>query len=339
MSKNTGSLIEQINKIHKNDINTRESDYSYSTADRYHKATSRFAEYLQENTNIQKFSSVKSNHLVSYAKYLIEDKGLMMSTVKNELSGIRAFHSNSDSKNRLLDNEGINKRFEKMGLEIRIDKRQIGGINRSWSNQEFQEFKKIANDLDNEKVAAMCSLAKDFGLRLKEIVDLNKNNITKALENGYLVVENGKGGQRREIPFFTIQQRATLLEVKNKMDDYSNTKKVFVEADSDFKKTYDTARNFVNNHKWKFQNEERMTNKEARALQSKDSYPMKSLSIHGLRHSFAKEYLNLLWEKNSHIVNKEERRSVCNTMLTEALGHHRGEVTKVYIDKMLQTLS
>lgn len=311
-------------------------DNGIKTADRYSKACYRFADWLGENTNIQKFENVRSEHLVNYVESL-NDEDKKPSYIKTELSAIRGFHkiagemSGKRNPNILMSNEQINEKYSNDNDEKLIDKRQIGGVNRVWDKQEIEDFKSVAESLGNQRVSLMVDLAHNFGCRLDEMVRLNQTDIKNALREDNLHV-TGKGGKEREIPKLTLVQQETLINIKSYMDNTDlRGGKVFVLEEEDYKKAYNHAKDFLNNHREKFQDPTRVSNTEAREQQKQGFVEKSNLGWHGLRHTYAVDRMYALMEEKSYIKDYKDRLESAMKDLTQEIGHNRTDVTKVYI--------
>lgn len=102
----------------------------------------RFCRYLAGEFRLQKLSNISGKHLAGYVRYL-QDKDQEASTIKTELSAIRFFHDKmSKPKYKLPGND-------ELGVEL--ERRHFGGVDRTWSNTEFNcKFRPHIPDNQNE---------------------------------------------------------------------------------------------------------------------------------------------------------------------------------------------
>ena len=66
----------------------------------------------------------------------LQDDGKAPSTIKTDLAAIRFFHDLMDAKYKLPDNEE---------LKVALQRRTFGGVDRTWSREEFSRMKVIKN--------------------------------------------------------------------------------------------------------------------------------------------------------------------------------------------------
>ena len=99
---------------------------SFKTRERYGKAFKRFMVFLADEYSLQKLANISEKHIRAYVKYL-QDKNQAASTIKTELAAIRFFHDSMPyTRHQLPSNE-----------ELNLKKRTFGGIDRTWTNREF----------------------------------------------------------------------------------------------------------------------------------------------------------------------------------------------------------
>lgn len=308
---------------------------SIATRYRYLQAEDRFTTFLSEEFKTQKIDNVQSKHLVAYVCSM-QDKGLNPSTIKTDVAGIRYFHEYTDSKNKLLDNDGLKAKLQEM--DRTLERRQVGGIDRHWEQQEIQGCKTLASELGHEKVVMATDFGTKFGCRLVEMLRMEKNDVVKALDTGYLHVI-GKNGQERDIPVYTQEQRELLINTRDYMikNDYNG--KVFVNPGEHYQQVKSEIQNFISNNRDKFTTEERVSNALARELQDKDYIPKANLTAHGWRHTYVQNRVVDLWEKYDYIEDKEDRKEKIFKEISEEIGHHREDVTMIYAKAVLGSLS
>ena len=115
-------------------------------------------------------------------------KGLASSTIKTELAAIRFFHDNMPyAKHKLPAND-----------ELELKRRTFGGVDRTWSNREYNLMVCKAMETNHNDYAAILTLARYGGLRLEECFHIDTNDAENAIETGNLFVK-GKGGLTRYV--------------------------------------------------------------------------------------------------------------------------------------------
>ena len=124
------SLVEQLDRLARHN-----RQGSFRTKERYYEAEKRFCAFLAEEYRLQKLANVSGKHLVNYVLYM-QEQGKSASTVKTELAAIRFFHDKiENAKYRLPDNS-------ELGVEL--ERRSFGGVNRTWSEAEFNRMVEAA---------------------------------------------------------------------------------------------------------------------------------------------------------------------------------------------------
>lgn len=308
---------------------------SIATRYRYLQAEDRFCTFLSETFKTQKLENVQTKHLMSYV-CAMQDKGLSPSTIKTDIAGIRYFHEHMDSKNKLLDNDGLKAKLQE--IDRTLDRRQVGGIDRHWTQEEIHQCKMLASELGHEKVVMAAAFGTKFGCRLVEMLRMEKTDLVKALDTGYLHVI-GKNGQERDIPVYAQDQRELLIRTRDNMISNGYNGKVFVQPGEHYQQVKSEIQNFISNHRDKFTTEERVSNALARELQDKDYIPKSVLTCHGWRHTYVQNRVTDLWEKYNYIEDKEDRKERIFKEISEEVGHHRTDVVLIYCRACLGSLS
>jgi integrase len=305
----TDNLLRQQEKIIRSMNENR-----YETRYRYISAEERFIKFTAKDCKLQKLKNVKDKHLEKYIDHLKNEKGASDKYIKTELSGIRFFHNHTpETKNRLEDSTVFNRRA---GLGSTPDNKNI---DRAWSEREVEEMKDKANSLNRKEIARVIEVVRATGSRINEIVTLRDSDLRRALKEDSLHLTNTKGGVPRDVPL-TDRSKKVFEEVleETQRGGYAFTPQRYVEEHKihSFKKS---VQNFIYNHREEIQDEDRS---ESAHNVKKDSKG--SLTVHGLRHSFAREqYFALKDAGFSSDLAKEQ--------VSEMLGHHRREITEVYL--------
>lgn len=161
---------------------------SFKTRERYGKAFKRFMVFLTDRYNLQKLSNISKKHIFAYLQYM-QKKGLSASTIKTELAAIRFFHDSMPyTRSELPTNE-----------ELDLKRRTFGGVDRTWTNREYNLMLAVAIERGHKDYTAILALARYAGLRLEECFRIDTNDTKNALDTGELFVK-GKGGLTRYVP-------------------------------------------------------------------------------------------------------------------------------------------
>lgn len=294
------NLLAQVESIYRHS-----NELSFKTRARYFEATKRFCKYLADNFRLQNFKNVEDRHFKAYVEHLKENNAA--ATIQSDLSGIRYFHRKSGSKNRLSKND-----------KLSLPKRATGKKDHSFLKTEIDGMRQLATQQGRQDVVIAIDFAGEFGLRLEEICTLRVEYLISALKTGQLVIK-GKGGQTRAIDLSTEQR-----EIVKKYIDYAR-------CSGRYPKDYlisSSEKNGVKREKRSLQNWMSYNRKyfivENRADLSEDGKKKRTetISWHGLRHTYAQRtYENAL----------KTRPKRARKIVSENLGHHRTEVTRIYL--------
>ena len=294
------NLLAQVDAIYKHS-----NELSFKTRARYFEATKRFCKFLADNFRLQNFKNVDDRHFKAYVEHLKENNAA--ATIQSDLSGIRYFHRKSSSKNRLSQNK-----------ELNLPKRSTGKEDHSFLKIEIDGMRQLAIEQGRQDVVIAIDFACEFGLRLEEVCTLRVEYLMSALKTGQLVIK-GKGGQTRAIDLSEEQR-----EIVKKYIDYAR-------CSGRYPKDYlisSSEKNGVKREKRSLQNWMSYNRKyfiaENRADLSENGKKRRTetISWHGLRHTYAQRtYENEL----------KERPRRARKIVNENLGHHRTEVTRIYL--------
>ncbi len=296
------NLINQADKLFKST-----NQGSIKTKYRYLAAEERFAGFLADKYRLQKLANVKAKHIESYVKFMVEN-GKSSSTIKTDLAGIRLFHMLSGSKNRLPDNGKLN-----------LEKRQVGKVDRGWSEEEYENARKIAFEMGRTDVGYGMIMGYHFGMRLEEVCRCQVTHLKDALINGELYVK-GKNGQERYVRIDNDEKEKiikTLCEFAKSQNRKGTDRILFDNIKGATQKTKKSIQNWIANNRKKFQ------------LNDRESYGAEVvpvLTFHGLRHTYAQRQYKIY-------LNKGDKDGVAKSKLSEELGHHRTEITKIYLNE------
>ena len=194
---NTGiylSLLAQLDKLARHN-----RQGSFRTKERYYEAMKRFCAFLADAFRLQKLSNINGKHLTAYILKL-QDDGKAPSTIKTDLAAIRFFHDLMDAKYKLPDNEE---------LKVALQRRTFGGVDRTWSREEFSRMLAEALRLGREDYVTILYLARYAGLRIHECFRIDTAIAAQAVREGAITIK-GKGGQ--DVPYIRNPTRSNRVE-------------------------------------------------------------------------------------------------------------------------------
>lgn len=261
---------------------------SFKTRHRYKEAVDRFCKYVADAFRLQKFTNVQEKHVRAYVEHM-QEKGQSASTIKTDLSAIRFIYDQGGGRNKLPEN-----------AELDLKRRQFGGVFRAWKDEEYEEALLLASRMRDNRVKWALALARYMGLRIHEIIRLDRSQLLSATKTGVLERIKGKGGKFRDVPMtpeakLVIAEIVTLTPV---------AQKAFVRPSEKAHVVIKHIQNWIANHRRKFTD--------------------RKVTIHGLRHRYAQErYAEALQRFG------DERKA--RAEVSKLLGHERDEVTRVYL--------
>lgn len=296
---------------------------AYDTRDRYERAMSGFCEFAAAEFKLQKLANVTAKHLQGYVYYLVE-KGNAASTIKTNLSGVRFVLDSFPGRERakpLPSNEELE------GL-VYAPKRAFLGIDRAWSNEEFVHMVNKAMELERPLVAYAMGMGYALGLRIHEVMQIDHNRVTRALQNGVLTVK-GKGGLWRDVPLNDLARR--ILEDIRKQTDRGA--RCFVESGNVVHQQIASIQRFIRDHRGEIEVDKKVCEvRDAAYLRAVavDGYKP-HITFHGLRHSYARR---LYTEQ----IQKGVSQATARKYVAECLGHGRDAVTRIYLGTLQSTV-
>lgn len=294
MDKKTENIYKnlevQVDKLFKH---SRQG--SYKTRERYNAGTKKFCKFLAENFQSKKFANVEDKHIKAYVDYM-QTKQLSASTIKTELSAIRfAHHMVSEPRCQTL-----------AGNEVYdLEKRNFGGVDRTWTEKEYKGMVDKAFATGNGRVGYALQLARNEGLRVHEIFKIDRSMAEKAIRTGELTIK-GKGGKERTVPITD----ATKNNLKDAMQEINRGNKLFVNANEKTHLVIKETQNFIYNHR----------------NSCTDRTNGTTITIHGLRHTWAQE-------KYNEFIQKGHTEYWAREHVSRLLGHERDDVTRIYLNQ------
>ena len=320
MSKN---LMRQVDKL----IDSTNRG-SYETRRTYRASYKPFADFLAEKFHLQKIENVKEKHFVAYAQHRSESTA--GSTITKDLSGIRFVHELSESRFPLPTNADLNKQ------EIEFKDKDSGKVDRAWTDREIDRAKMVAAGIDRQDIVVSIDMARTFGLRINETASLRISQVKTALNDGYLHIK-GKGGKERDIPVRNGAQaqalESALRYAKSQERSWLGEYVLASSAKRGVQAEKTSIQNWVSNHREKFQDDRsEKNNSETRQDSLESNKKIENVTLHGLRHSFARELYSEALEK--HIESRENQSDAeyhARLEVSHQLGHGRDSVTRIYL--------
>jgi len=260
----------------------------YKTRERYKKAMERFMVFLADKYRSKKLANIAPKHIFAYVDYM-QKKGNAVSTVKTELTAIRTFHDSMPyTRYKLPTNK-----------ELNLDKRKFGGVDRTWTNQEFNNMVAKAMESNREDFVAILVIARYAGLRLEECFRIDTNDAYNAIESGQLFVK-GKGGLTRYVPV----NESIRIEIEKFLKITKRGHKLFVEDNDKTHLAMKRLQCFISYHR--------------------KAFTENQITFHGLRRTYAHE-------KYDEFIQMGKTDFEARKVVSELLGHHRDDVTRIYL--------
>jgi len=281
------NLLAQADKLRRHN-----RQGSYKTKERYYEAYKRFLRYVGDTYRLEKLANISGKHLTAYIEYM-KGKGNAASTVKTDLAAIRFWHDQNPSARYVLPSND----------ELSLERRTFGGIDRTWSIEEFHCMIGQCMGAGRRDYEACLVIARYAGLRLHEVMRIDTAIARAALKNGYITIK-GKGGKMRDVPITDTVR----VEFEHFLRLTLPGHKLFVPHDKQTHAAMAGLQNFIRYHR--------------KSAQDPDS--TRPMTFHGLRHTCAAEwYLRLIAEGRTD--------SQASLQVSQWLGHEREEVTRLYL--------
>ena len=158
------------------------------TMNKQHFNINKFIEYLEDNNIEELDSNNVKKQLRQYRRYCLKKRGNKRTTVKTYMMNILEF-INSEEVQEDLQHETIKM---KDIIEVKVEdpetaKKRIEKI--SLTRKQSRYFLDTISLKGNKRDYAICSVFLDSGVRLKELVNLNKSDIQVSLDDdGFFVL-------------------------------------------------------------------------------------------------------------------------------------------------------
>ena len=287
MTNHYRNLLAQVDKLHRHN-----RQGSYKTRARYYEAMQRFCRFLAEAFRLERLANIAPKHIYAYVAYL-QKQGKSPSTIKTDLSAIRFFHD-------LIPNA----RYELPGNDdLFLRRRTFGGVDRTWSDGEFERMLGLARERGREDYVSILHLGRYAGLRIHECFRIDTAAALKAVKENAITIK-GKGGLVRTVPLAAcLAERLRFHLAKT-----PRGHKLFV---PDNRQTHEAIKEL-----------QAFIRLNRPCVQDKGS--ARPMTFHGLRHTYAAgKYQGLI---DAGATPYEARKAV-----SKLLGHGRDDVTKIYL--------
>lgn len=287
MSKIYQNLVNQLNRLYRHN-----RQGSIRTRARYYEAMLRFCRFLAERYRLERLANIAPKHLVAYVAFL-QESGKSPATIKTDLAAIRFFHDLMQTPRHQLPGNG----------ELLLQRRTFGGVDRSWSREEFSRALAEALRLGREDYVTILYLARYAGLRIHECFRIDTATAERAIREGVITIK-GKGGLVRTVPLHPIL--ASRLELHLRVTPRGH--KLFVPDGVQTHTAIQQLQAFIRTTRPYIQ----------------DAGSTRPMTFHGLRHTCAAEWYQ---ERIAAGATPYEARKAVSRLL----GHGRDDVTKIYL--------
>lgn len=287
MTNHYRNLLAQLDKLHRHN-----RQGSYKTRARYYEAMQRFLRFQAEVFRLERLANIAPKHIYAYVTHL-QEQGKSASTIKTDLSAIRFFHD-------LIQNP----RYElPTNDDLFLQRRTLGGVDRTWSDGEFERMKACALGCGREDYVSVLHLARYAGLRIHECFRIDTATAAKAVKESALTIK-GKGGLIRTVPLNDI----LVIRLQSHLKETSRGHKLFVPDDQQTHEAIKSLQAFI----WLYR------------PQVQDEGFTRPMTFHGLRHTYAAE-------KYQGFIQAGKTPYEARKAVSKLLGHSRDDVTKIYL--------
>ena len=283
------ALVAQLDKLARHN-----RQGSFHTRDRYYEACKRFCAYLADAYHLQKLENISGKHLAGYVLYL-QKKGKSASTIKTDLAAIPFFHDKMSRPRYHLPSNNE--------LGVDLERRRLGGVDRTWSSEEFNRMLGKALAEDRYDYILAFYLVRYAGLRIHECFRMDTAAAEQALRENAVTVK-GKGGKVRTVPI----NEQIAIALRHQLARTRRGHKLLVPDDMHTDRAINLLQLFIMKHR----------------DEVRDAGSDRPLTFHGLRHTYAaKKYKELV---DSGMGALDARFAV-----SRLLGHERPDVTNIYL--------
>jgi len=278
---------------------------------KYRSAMRSFCDFVTKEYGMRNLRNISNKHLAGFVEHR---QSLGIKDIKTELSAIRKFHKTLENpRYKTLETDN-----SRLGVE-RINNVEDGKniVDRAWTDKEFEDALRVANETGNVDIANAFTIARCFGMRINEVTAITKSQIREGLRTGTFVVTHAKGGIKRTAHVNNTKQRECLKSALK----HAKSERIFQTHGVTHKQAKVRIQNFIyrNRDRWSDPNKNNINR-----IDNPNFRTRKNLTFHGLRHSFAREKYR---GKLSNGLDERQARYE----VAQMLGHGRDEVTKVYL--------
>ena len=284
-----GTLVSQLDKLARHN-----RQGSFRTRERYYEAVKRFCAYLADTYHLQKLENISGKHLTSYVLHM-QGSGKSASTIKTDLAAIRFFHDKMGRpKYQLPSNDE---------LAVELERRRFGGVDRTWSNVEFNKMLGKALAEDRYDYILALYLARYAGLRIHECFRMDTAAAGRALRENAITIK-GKGGKVRTVPI----NEQIALALRKQLERTERGHKLLVPDGVPTDRAIAALQGFLLRHR--------------EEVKTPDSD--RPMTFHGLRHTYAAEKYRELTSSGMGALD-------AHFAVSRLLGHERPDVTNIYL--------
>lgn len=287
MSKHFENLVTQLDKLARHN-----RQGSFRTRQRYYEAMLRFCRFLAGRYKLERLANIAPKHVFAYVEFL-QAGGKAPSTIKTDLAAIRFFDDLMPSPRYELPSNS----------ELFLQRRTIGGADRTWSTPEFNRMLMCALAAGREDYITILYLGRYAALRIHECFRIDTATAAKAVKEAALTIK-GKGGLVRTVPLNAI----TIDRLKKHLENTPRGQKLFVPNDKPTHKTIKDFQSFL----------------AANRPYAQDAGSNHPMTFHGLRHTRAAEWYVEFTKQGQ--TPYQARKAV-----SKLLGHGRDDVTRIYL--------
>ena len=185
-------------------------------------------------------------------------------------------------------------------------------------DKELVRIRQVAIEKGRQDAVIAIDFSSEFGLRLEEICTLRIEYLMSALKTGQLVIK-GKGGQTRAIDL-SAKQRGIITDNLNYARCSGRYPRDYLISGSEKGGVQREKRSLQN---WMSYNRKyfMVENREDLSEDGKKKRT-ETISWHSLRHTYA---------QRTYEEALKERPKKARKIVSENLGHHRTEVTRIYL--------
>ena len=284
-----GTLVSQLDKLARHN-----RQGSFRTKERYYEAFKRFCAYLADTYHLQKLENISGKHLTSYVLHM-QGSGKSASTIKTDLAAIRFFHDKMGRpKYQLPSNDE---------LAVELERRRFGGVDRTWSNVEFNKMLGKALAEDRYDYILALYLARYAGLRIHECFRMDTAAAGRALRENAITIK-GKGGKVRTVPI----NEQIALALRKQLERTERGHKLLVPDGVPTDRAIAALQGFLLRHR--------------EEVKTPDSD--RPMTFNGLRHTYAAEKYRELTSSGMGALD-------AHFAVSRLLGHERPDVTNIYL--------